>query len=135
MFEDFCDVCELEHVWNCLYYKWEYWLWVLCSYFYWVIKALMWSDNYCFGMHAYVWWLIRSTISWEEEEGCLLCPFLKIEKTALMMGKNALIVFIHGLNVHLCSYLKYYFKSSWKEKLWGFLPCFVDEMFIEMPLF
>ena len=31
----------------------------------------------------------------------LLCPFLKIEKIALIMGKNALIVFIHGLNMFI----------------------------------
>ena len=36
----------------------------------------------------------------------LSCPFLKIEKIALIMGKNALIVLIRGLNVHLCSNLK-----------------------------
>ena len=33
----------------------------------------------------------------------LLYPFLKIEKIALIIWKNALIVFIHRLNVHLCS--------------------------------
>ena len=57
-----------------------------------LFKVLMWSANYCFGMHAYVWWRIRATIRGEED-------FLKIEKNALIMGKNALIVFIHGLKV------------------------------------
>ena len=42
----------------------------------------------------------------------LSCPFLKIEKIALIMGKNALIVLIRGLNVHLCSNLKCWFKST-----------------------
>ena len=30
-------------------------------------------------------------------------PFWKIKKIALIIWKNALIVFIHRLNVHLCS--------------------------------
>ena len=60
---------------------------------------------------------------------------MKIEKIALIIWKNALIVFIHRLNVHLCSNLKYHFKSTWEEKLRGFLSCVVDEMFIETPLF
>ena len=94
------DVCGSGHVWNCPYYKWGYRLWVLCSYFDWFTKVLMWSTNYCFGMHKYVWWRIRGTTSGEED-------FLKIEKAVLIMGKNALTVFIHGLNVYLCSYLKY----------------------------
>ena len=73
--------------------------------FYWVIQVMMWSANYCFEMHAFVWWRIRSTISGEED-------FLKIEKIAIIMGKNALIVFIHGLNVRLlCPHLKCYFKN------------------------
>ena len=42
----------------------------------------------------------------------LLYPFLKIEKIALIIWKNALIVFIHRLNVHLCSNSKCYFKST-----------------------
>ena len=61
--------------------------------------------------------------------------FLKIEKTVLVIWKNALIVSIHRLNVHLCSNLKCYFKSTLEEKLRGFLSCVVDEMFIETPLF
>ena len=36
-------------------------------------------------------------------EGGLPCPFLKIEKIALIMGENGLTVFIHRINVHLCS--------------------------------
>ena len=39
-------------------------------------------------------------------------PFLKIEKIALIIWKIALIVFIHRLNVHLCSKSKCYFKST-----------------------
>ena len=38
------------------------------------------------------------------EGGGLPCPFLKIEKIALMMGKNALIVFIHGLNTFIYAF-------------------------------
>ena len=44
--------------------------------------------------------------------GGLPYPFLKIEKIALMIWKNALTVFIHRLNVHLCSNSKCYFKST-----------------------
>ena len=39
-------------------------------------------------------------------------PFLKIEKTALIIWKNALIVLIHRSNVHLCSNSKCYFNST-----------------------
>ena len=35
--------------------------------------------------------------------------FGAIEKIALVMVKNALLVFIHGLNAHLCSHLKMLF--------------------------
>ena len=38
-------------------------------------------------------------------------PFLKIEKIAQIIWKNALIVFIHRLNFYLCSNSKCYFKS------------------------
>ena len=41
-----------------------------------------------------------------------LYPFLKIEKTALTIWRNVLIVFIRRLNVHLYSNLKCYFKST-----------------------
>ena len=51
-FEDFCDVCERESVWNRSYYKWPYWLWVFPSYFYWVIKNLIWSVCYYHGKLA-----------------------------------------------------------------------------------
>ena len=58
------------------------------SHFYWVIKLLMWSANYCFGMHAYVWWRIRSAINMKEGGGKgFPCPFLKIEKITLIIGK------------------------------------------------
>ena len=67
--------------------------------------------------------------------GGLPYPFMKIEKIALIIWKNALIVFIHRLNVHLCSNLKCHFTSTWEEKLRGFLWCVVDEVFIETPLF
>ena len=40
-------------------------------------------------------------------------PFLKIKIIVLIMGKkNALIVFIHELNVPLCSHLKCCFKIT-----------------------
>ena len=45
----------------------------------------------------------------------LFCEVLfsgKIEKNAPISWKNSLIVFIHRLNVHLCSNLKCYFKSA-----------------------
>ena len=63
-----------------------------------------------FRMHAYVWWRIRGIIS--REEGGLPYPFMKIEKILQTIWKNALIVFIHRLNVHLCSNLKCHFKST-----------------------
>ena len=44
--------------------------------------------------------------------GGLPYAFLEIEKIALIIWKNALIEFIHRLNVHLCSYSKCYFKST-----------------------
>ena len=44
--------------------------------------------------------------------GGLPYPFLKIEKNAPVIWKNALIVFIHRLNAHLYSNLKCYFKST-----------------------
>ena len=47
----------------------QYWLWVLCSYFYLVIKAFLRSANYFFGIYAYVWWRIRSTSNGEEGWG------------------------------------------------------------------
>ena len=34
--------------------------------FFFFIEVLMWSANYCLGMHAYVWWRLRGTISGEE---------------------------------------------------------------------
>ena len=76
-------------------------LWVLlCSYFHWVIKILMWSANNCFGVYAYVWWRIRDTLS-GEKRGVPRCSFLKIEKITLIMRKNELIVLIHGLNTFI----------------------------------
>ena len=45
-------------------------------------------------------------------KGGLPYPFLRNEKIALIIWKNALIVFIHRLNVHLCSNSKCYFKST-----------------------
>ena len=86
-------------IWNYPYYKWGYWLWVLCSYFYWVIRVLMWSANYFFGMYSYVWWHIRDTVGGEEEGG-LPCPF-KNWKDWSNNRKNALIVFIHALNMFI----------------------------------
>ena len=47
----------------------------------------------------------------KREGGVLPYPFLKIKKIALIMGKNALIAFIDEWYVHLCSHLKYHFKS------------------------
>ena len=44
--------------------------------------------------------------------GGLPYPFLKNEKITLIIWKNALIVLIHRLNVHLCSNSKCYFKST-----------------------
>ena len=76
----------------------------------WCEVVLMWSANYCFGMHAYIWWRIRGTINREKD-------FLKIEKISLIMEKNALLVFILGLNVHLCSHLKCCFESTYEENL------------------
>ena len=52
----------------------------------------------------------RGTIS-REEGGCLPYSFLKIEKIALIIWKNALIVLIHRLHVNLCSKSKWYFRS------------------------
>ena len=46
------------------------------------------------------------------EGGAAPYPFLKIEKIVLIIWKNTLIVFIHRLNVHLCSNSKCYFKST-----------------------
>ena len=42
-FENFCDAFERGSVWDSSYHKWQYWLWVLRNWFYWVIKVLMWS--------------------------------------------------------------------------------------------
>ena len=44
--------------------------------------------------------------------GGLHYHFLKIEKIALIIWKNALIVLILRLNVHLCFNSKCYFKST-----------------------
>ena len=72
----------------------------------------------------------------------LPCPFLKIWKTCPGNEKNALRVFIHGLNAHLCSHLKELscFKTAWRKNseippsVWFF--CYiVDEKFIKMHLF
>ena len=41
-----------------------------------------------------------------------LYPFLKIEKIVLIIWRNVFMVFIHRLNVHLCSNSKCYFKST-----------------------
>ena len=49
-------------------------------------------------------------VTWRR--GGLSYLFLKIEKIALIIWKNALIVFIHRSNVHLCSNSKCYFKST-----------------------
>ena len=44
--------------------------------------------------------------------GGLPYPFLKNEKITLIIWKNALLVLIHRLNVHLCFNSKCYFKST-----------------------
>ena len=65
---------------------------------------------------------------------CLLClpyPFLKIEKIALIIWKNALIVFIHRLNVHLCSNSKCYFKSTKEEKLRAFFNVSLNTLILK----
>ena len=69
-----------------------------------------------FRIHAYghVW---RTQLAGRKGEGGgggwgLPYSFLKIEKIVLIIWKNALIVFIHKLNVHLCSKLKCHFKST-----------------------
>ena len=102
------------------------------------LSVLMWGANYCFGMHAYALWRIRGTYrgkKWGRRGGRgFPLSFLKIEKIALIMGKKCLV---HPWMkyVHLCSHLKCYFKSTYEEKVRGFLSCVADEMFIEMPLF
>ena len=42
---------------------------------------------------------------------CLPCHFLKVEKIALIVGKNALIVFIHGLNIIIMLSFKMLFQE------------------------
>ena len=101
-------------------------------------SAAIFIANYCFGMHAYALWRIRGTYrvkKWGRRGGRgFPLPFLKIEKIALIMGKKCLV---HPWMkyVHLCSHLKCCFKSTYEEKVRGFLSCVADEMFIEMPLF
>ena len=75
-------------LWYCPYYNWEFWLWVPCTYFYRVIKVLMWSVNCCFGMHAYIWWLIRGAVSGEEEGRRPPLPFFENSKNCLNNGKK-----------------------------------------------
>ena len=89
-------------------------------------------------MYAYVWWRIRGAVRGGGEEEGLLYFFKKIEKSAVITRKNALIIFIHGLNVNLCSHLKRCFKSILKEKLRNYplrglsFMCY-RWMFIEVP--
>ena len=96
------------------------------------------SANYCFEVYAYVWWRIRGAVRWGGEEEGLLYFFKKIEKSDVITRKNALIIFIHGLNVNLCSHLKRCFKSTLKEKLrnypGGFLSCVIDECLSKCPI-
>ena len=64
-------------------------------------------------------------------------PFLKIGKISLISEKNALVVFVYGLNVS--------FEMQFQEKLGEqtskvfpctvFLWCTTDKMFIEVPSF
>ena len=56
----------------------------------------------------------------------LPCPFSKIEKSALIHEKNALVFSIYGLNF------------SFRVKIFSlgaFLSCVADEMFIEVTLY
>ena len=88
--------------------------------FYWVFKIMMGSANYCFRMHAYDWWRIRGATSGEDGRRSPL-PFFEYWKKWPNIGKkNALIVFSHELNIHLCSHLKSCFKSTYEEKLQNF---------------
>ena len=75
---------------------------------------------YCFRMHAYDWWRIRGATSGEDGRRSPL-PFFEYWKKWPNIGKkNALIVFSHELNIHLCSHLKSCFKSTYEEKLQNF---------------
>ena len=57
--------------------------------------------------------------------GGLPCPFLKIEKSALILEKKALIVYILGLNL---SFKMYFKKKSFKIFPCGsFFSCVLDE--------
>ena len=64
--------------------------------------------------------------------------FFKKLKSDVITRKNALIIFIHGLNGNLCSHLKRCFKSTLKEKLrnypGGFLSCVIDECLSKCPI-
>ena len=44
-------------------------------------------------------WVISGTQLWGGGERGLPCPFLKIEKSAMILGKRALIASILGLNL------------------------------------
>ena len=70
--EKFCDNFERGIMWNCSYYRWQYWLLVLRSYFYWAIKVLMWSASYYYEILAYIniqkkdkWLVVSSFHSWQ----------------------------------------------------------------------
>ena len=45
--EDFYDVWERGRVWNCSFYEWQYWVWV--------IKVFVWSVYCYYEMHAYTY--------------------------------------------------------------------------------
>ena len=71
--------------------------------------------------------------AWKEVSSTL---FWKLKRSAPILGKNTLIVFIYGLNLSL----NWCFKSIWEKKSRNFpfgalLSCAVDKLFIEMPLF
>ena len=73
-------------------------------------------------------------VGWEG--GGLLCPFLKIEKKYPdFLGKNALIVYIYGLNFSFKMLFDILEKNSEIFPCGAFLFWAVDEMFIEVHLF
>ena len=77
------------------------------------------------------------TFNWGREGG-LPCSFLKFEKSALILGKKALIVSIFGLNFPF----KIQFSEYLEEKTPRYFPlgpfftkCVFDEMLIKVPQF
>ena len=92
--------------------------------FFWEVLTII------FGMHVYLWRHFRGRIRGEEG---FPYPFWKVEKIAIIICKNAFIVFIHRLNIHLCLIQNAILRVL-RKKNYGFSLMCRRWMFIETPL-